>query len=419
MADLNDVVKGLPSETGEIIKTVWDKMPDQERGKLQALVSQIPVDSRISMLIGLVEKEFKLAFGKKNTVAIIGPANVGKSTLFNQFISSKAERAEVSPIPGTTKIIQRAETGLFTMADTPGADAVGETGDQERSDAMDAAEAADFLVIMFDAVQGIKLTEMELFRELTSLGTPYIVVMNKVDLVSKDRDAVISRAAHNLGLQAKQIIPVSAKSGKNLENIVMAIAVAEPEIVAALGKALPAFRWQLAWRSIIGAASAAGLVGLIPLPFIDFIPLVVIQSAMVIAIARIYNYRITPMRAIELVFTFGIGFLGRTLFSEISKLVGIPGWLLAAVIAASVTVAMGYAAAIWFERGEKLTAENLKTISQVIAKNLLKSVKSLGRKKPTGDELKQSIMDALNQSQVMGEQKHNTAGETPEANQHQ
>jgi GTPase len=400
MADINDVVKDLPSDTGNIIRNVWDKLPETEKGKLQTFINQIPIDSRLTMLVGLVEKEFKFAFGKKSTVAIIGPANVGKSTLYNQLISSKVDRAAVSPIPGTTKAVQLADVGLFSIADTPGADAVGDYGEAERQQALDAASRADFLIIVFDAIQGIKRTELELFHELISYGKPYIVVLNKIDLVRREKMAVIAKAAQTLGLKSQQVTAISAKDGKNLENIILAIAAAEPEIVAALGQALPAFRWNLAWRAIISAASAAGLIGLLPLPLIDFIPLVITQSIMVIAIARIYNYRITPSRATELVVTFGIGFLGRSIFMELSRLVGVPGWFLAAAVAASVTVAMGYAAAIWFERGEKLTSENLKTISKNMVDYLLVTLKTLGKKKPSREQLRQTIAEALEKSPV-------------------
>jgi uncharacterized protein (DUF697 family) len=118
-----------------------------------------------------------------------------------------------------------------------------------------------------------------------------------------------------------------------LDQLLIAIAASEPRIVAALGKALPEYRWRLAWRSIISASSLSAVIALIPLPVIDFVPLTVNQTTMVLGIARIYNYKINFQRAKELVVTFGLGFLGRTLFQEISKLGGLPGWLLSAPMA--------------------------------------------------------------------------------------
>ncbi|MBI3362377.1 MAG: 50S ribosome-binding GTPase [Chloroflexi bacterium] len=347
------------------------------------------------MLLGLGLTQYKIAFGEKNKVAIVGPANVGKSTLYNQLIRSKDDRAEVSPIPGTTRVNQEADAGLFVMVDTPGADAVGEVGEAEKDRALSAAKEADFLIIVFDAIQGIKRTEQELFDELVALGKPYVVVLNKIDLVRRDAAKVIDRAAANLRLKPEQIIAVAAKDGKNLDRVLVAIAKAEPEVVAALGSALPEFRWRLAWTAISGAASTSAAIALAPLPIVDVIPLLAVQSSLVLGIARIYNYDVTPERAKELAVTFGLGFLGRTLFQELSKLGGPPGWLLSAAIASSTTVVMGYAAIMWFEKGEKLTGESLKKITQGMVDYMLNSLRDLGKRKPTKKSLQESVAEAL------------------------
>jgi len=137
---------------------------------------------------------------------------------------------------------------------------------------------------------------------------------------------------------------------------------------------------------------------LTPLPVIDFVPLVAIQSIMVVSMARIYNYQITPRRATELVAAFGLGFLGRTLFQELSKLGGLPGWLLSAAIASSTTVVMGYAAVRWFEKGEKLSSETLEKLTQGLTSSMLDTLKSLGRRKPGQKELQERITQSLESS---------------------
>jgi small GTP-binding protein len=302
-------------------------------------------------------------------------------------------------LPGTTTENRQADAALFTVVDTPGADAVGSVGEQEKNLALSAAADADFLVLVFDAIQGIKKTEQELFSELSALKKPFVVVLNKIDLVPrKDLQGVISNAALNLGLEHDQIVPIVAKDGKNLGKVLLAVAATEPEMVAALGQALPEFRWQLAWQTIVRSASISAAIALAPLPVIDFVPLVVTQSIMVVSIARIYNYKITPQRASELVATFGLGFLGRTLFQELSKLGGLPGWLLSAAIASSTTVVMGYAAVRWFEKGEKLSTEALKKLTQGMTSYLLDTLKSLGKRKPGKKGLQERITESLESS---------------------
>jgi uncharacterized protein (DUF697 family) len=288
---------------------------------------------------------------------------------------------------------------LFTVVDTPGADAVGSVGEYEKGLALSASAEADFLLLVFDAIQGIKKTEQELFNELSALKKPFVVVLNKIDLIPhKDLQFVISNAALNLGLEPEQIVPIVAKNGKNLGKVLLAVAATEPEMVAALGQALPEYRWQLAWQTIVRSASISAAIALAPLPVIDFVPLVFTQSIMVISIARIYDYKITARRASELVATFGLGFLGRTLFEELSKLGGLPGWLLSAAIASSTTVAMGYAAVRWFEKGEKLSTEALKKLTQEMTTYLLDTLKSRGKRIPGQKGLRERITQSLESS---------------------
>lgn len=401
MTDYDDWFRNLPPETRELLRAIWETVPGGERKTLLSLLGSLPANTDLlRSLIRMSTAQFKIAFGQKNRVVIAGPANVGKSTLFNQFIQEKSQRAEVGPLPGTTRVNQTSDAGLFSVIDTPGADAVGEVGEREREEALSAAAQADFLIIAFDAIQGIKQTELELFSRLVSYGKPYVVVLNKIDLVHRHEKEVVALAARSLGLESEQVVPVSAASGQGVDQVLSAVAMAEPAIVAALAQALPQFRWQLAWRAIVSAASASAVVALTPLPVVDFIPLVAIQSAMVLGVARIYQYKITLARARELVVTFGLGFLGRTLFYELSKLGGIPGWMLAAAIASSTTVAMGYAAAMWFQKGERISSETISSITRQITAQILEALKNLGKRKPGEKSLRERIAAALERNEI-------------------
>ena len=400
MSQIDEFLDLFPQDVQDTVRTVWNALGSNEQNRFLGLISAIPTDAGlIKGLVKLSTSQVRQTFGRKHAVAILGPANVGKSTLYNQLVRSKQDSAEVGPLPGTTTENRQADAGLFTVVDTPGTDAVGSLGEYEHALALQAAEQADFLILVYDAIQGIKRTELELFHELAALKKPFIVVLNKIDLVKqKDLNGVLSQAAANLGLEPEQVIAVAAKDGKNLAKVLLAIAATEPEMVAALGQALPEYRWQLAWHSIVRAASISAAVALAPLPVIDFIPLVITQSFMVLSIARIYNYRITPQRATELVTTFGLGFLARTIFQELARLEGIPGWLLSAAIASSTTVVMGYAAVQWFEKGQKLSSETLKKLTKVLTGSMLDTLKSLGKRKPNRKELEARISGSLQES---------------------
>lgn len=397
MTLLDEILNQFPSEVQAPVRKVWEALGPNEKASFLSLLVGFPADaSLIKILVKLSTAHIRQAFGSKHRVVIVGPANVGKSTLYNQLVQDKSDQAVVSALPGTTTKNQQADAALFTVIDTPGADAVGSIGEHEKDLALAASAEADFLVLVFDAVQGIKKTEQELFNEISALKKPFIVVLNKTDLIPrKDLQAVLASAALNLGLETDQIVPIVAKDGKNLAKVLLAIAATEPGMVAALGQALPEYRWQLAWQSIVRAASISAAIALVPLPVIDFVPLLATQSIMVVSIARIYNYQITPKRASELVATFGMGFLGRTLFQQFSKFAGLPGWLLSAAIASSTTVVLGYAAVRWFEKGEKLSSEALKKLTKGLTTTLLDTLKGFGKRRRDQKGLRERITQTL------------------------
>ena len=400
MTLFDDILSQFPTDVQATVRKIWEALGPNEKASFLSLLAGFPSDANlVRQLVKLSTAQIRQAFGQKHRVVIVGPTNVGKSTLYNLLVQNKRDMARVGPLPGTTTENQQADAALFTVVDTPGADAVGSVGEQEKNLALSASAEADFLVLVYDAIQGIKKTEQELFNELSTLKKPFVVVLNKIDLVPrKDLQGVISNAALNLGLKPDQVVPIVAKDGKNLGKVLLAVAATEPEMVAALGQALPEYRWQLAWQTIVRAASISAAIALAPLPVIDFVPLVITQSVMVVNIARIYNYKITPQRASELVATFGLGFLGRTLFQELSKLGGLPGWLLSAAIASSITVVMGYAAVRWFEKGEKISTDALKKLTQVMTTYMLDTLKSLGKRKPGQKGLRQRITESLESS---------------------
>ena len=318
MTLFNDILSQFPPEVQATVRKLWEDLGPAEKTGFLSLLTGFPTDPNLlRRLIKLSTAQVRQAFGTKHRVVIVGPTNVGKSTLYNQLVQNKNELARVGPLPGTTTINQQADAVLFTVVDTPGADAVGSVGEKEKDLALSAAEEADFLILVFDAVQGIKKTEQELFHELSALKKPFVVVLNKVDLVPrKDLQNVISSAAVNLGLKPDEIVPIVAKVGRNLGKVLLAVAATEPEMVAALGQALPEYRWQLAWQTTVRAASISATIALLPLPVIDFVPLVITQSIMVVSIARIYNYKITPQRCLR---------AGRHIWPGVSGSDSVPG----------------------------------------------------------------------------------------------
>ena len=172
-------------------------------------------------LAPLIES-FKLGNVIKNgvPVAIAGKPNAGKSTLLNALLNE--ERAIVSEIAGTTRDtieeVLNIEGIAYRFIDTAG---LRETMDQieqqgvERS--YDKINNASILLYVADGAQ-IKDAN-DLADELSAaeqFKIPYLLVLNKVDLINK---SVIDEAA-----QHEQIICISAKNGIGIEQLKLAIA---------------------------------------------------------------------------------------------------------------------------------------------------------------------------------------------------
>lgn len=376
--DLDRVLALLPGSLGR-----W-------RGLLQAGLTQL-----------------RLSAGNRRRVAIVGPPNAGKSTLYNRLILKKDEKADVGPRPGTTRVAQESDLGIFSLVDTPGADPAfaagpeaGSSSARQPSDlwerAVEAARQADVLVVLFDGLAFDAAAARAVFDALAGPGRPWVVALNKMDAVGGRRAAIHAEAARALGLQTEDVLPISARTGAGLERLLVEVVRREPEIVAALGQALPAYRGTLARAAITRAASTAAAIAVTPLPMIAFIPLTGVQTALVLSLARVYGYRITFARARELIVTFGIGLLARSLFYELVKLGGPPGWLVAASVAAGATTALGYGAAAWFDRGERLSRERMERLSRSVGGTMLERLR--GRKRPRRDQFEQDVRVVLEET---------------------
>ena len=96
MATVDEILAEFPEPVREIIRSIWESLPTQQREELEALLGQLPIALKpLKDILFLVIEQYKPPFGTKRNIAILGPANVGKSTLYNQFISTEEDKAEV------------------------------------------------------------------------------------------------------------------------------------------------------------------------------------------------------------------------------------------------------------------------------------------------------------------------------------
>jgi tRNA modification GTPase len=145
-------------------------------------------------------------------VAIVGEPNVGKSTLLNALLNE--ERAIVSDIAGTTRDTIEDELVIngigFRFIDTAG---IRETKDVVESigiqKTFEKIEQAQVVILLLDAkelqVSGLKFqVEIEKIKNKFP-QKPLVVILNKVDLLSKDAVEAIRQELETLNLKLETI----------------------------------------------------------------------------------------------------------------------------------------------------------------------------------------------------------------------
>ncbi len=295
-------------------------------------------------------------------LAIVGPVNSGKSTLFNRLHGHTL--SAVSAVPGTTRGVVEHPLGPFHLIDTPG---FGEVWGVDRAEtARQAAHSADIIILLLDAAAGVRQSDRDLFLELQALRRPIVVALNKADLVKKDLSWVLENAEELLGLRP---IPISARTGAGIaDKLIPAILRVQPGLAVVMARELPAVRAQIVNRVIRQTAWFAGLISLQPIPGLDIPILLAAQTRMVLRIAAAFGEPMTVSHARELLTTTAGGLLTRYLGSQLAKLVPGLGWLVSAGISAVSTWAIGQAAYRYFEAGRTLPAPDLQQLYQGLRK---------------------------------------------------
>ncbi len=287
-------------------------------------------------------------------VAIVGVVNTGKSTLLNYLIGKSVSK--VSAVPGTTRTIIEKQVGPFELVDTPG---FGDAAQPNRGDvARVAIQAADVNLLMLDAATGIRQVDLDLFNELKRRPQPLVVVLNKMDLVMRDADAVIATVETKLG---RSVIPISARTGMNIaERLIPRLIDEHAPLAVALGRSLPEYRHLVAEKMIRKAATLSVLAGFEPIPGIDIPVLLVNQARLILRIAALYGEEISARTARELIATIAGGVVVRYLGEQAGKFLPGPGWAISAGFAAAGTYAIGQVALEYFESDKHLSVGDMR-----------------------------------------------------------
>jgi GTP-binding protein len=160
-------------------------------------------------------------------IAIIGRPNVGKSTLFNRLTGGRT--ALVSDMPGLTRDRREGEADLagnpVTIVDTAGLEQAkrGSIAERMRQQSEAALAAADLVLFVIDAREGVTSDDKSFGKLVRSSGRPIVLVANKSEGRAAEEGFY---AAYELGFG--EPVAVSAEHGEGLSDL-------EAEMLAALG----------------------------------------------------------------------------------------------------------------------------------------------------------------------------------------
>ena len=153
---------------------------------------------------------------KLPTIAIIGQANVGKSSLFNRIV--KSQQAIVAREPGTTRdnVLGRVEHRYhqFWIVDTAGLknpDDDFEASIQEQI--TEASEAADVILVVVDSSQYVSDQDRTVAKKALRSKKPVLLLLNKADL----KESLPTDEFKRLGI--KEILRTSAEHNQGISEV--------------------------------------------------------------------------------------------------------------------------------------------------------------------------------------------------------
>ena len=158
---------------------------------------------------------------KSGFVAIIGKPNAGKSTLMNQIIKHKI--AIVSPKAQTTRNkiegIYNDERMQVIFIDTPGVHkSTTKLGVELNKMAFSSTKDVELTLFIVDASKKITSEDEKLLERLKTLESPLVLVLNKIDLLTKSELIDIS-LAWNEKYDFDEVIQISALKENNIEEL--------------------------------------------------------------------------------------------------------------------------------------------------------------------------------------------------------
>ncbi len=155
-------------------------------------------------------------------IAIVGPPNVGKSTLLNRLLGTKV--AIVTPKPQTTRNrvsgIYHGDGYQMVFMDTPGIHKTRTPLHKSMvASAQEACREVDMVMMMVEMLKPDDPDISLILRNLKKIEKPMLLIVNKIDMGSKEALLPIIDELSKLQV-FDVIIPISALTGDGIERLV-------------------------------------------------------------------------------------------------------------------------------------------------------------------------------------------------------
>lgn len=165
----------------------------------------------------MTEQSFRSGFA-----AIIGRPNVGKSTLLNQILGEKVVITSDKPQTTRNRIqgIHNEPGAQIIFVDTPGVHPARSRLNRSMMDAaLSAVKGVDVVLLLVDATTFASERDEFLLKILADISVPVILVVNKIDLVPKEK-LLAGLGAYSQLYPFREIIPLSAATGDGVPLLV-------------------------------------------------------------------------------------------------------------------------------------------------------------------------------------------------------
>lgn len=159
-------------------------------------------------------------------ISFFGKRNAGKSSVINAVTGQ--DLAIVSSVRGTTtdpvyKTMELLPLGPVMIIDTPGIDDEGELGALRVRKSYQVLNKTDIAILVVDSTTGKGEEELALIHRFHKKGIPYLVVYNKIDLLSGEEIKDLA-----MSVRPGEVL-VSAADGMNIQELKEKIATLKPE----------------------------------------------------------------------------------------------------------------------------------------------------------------------------------------------